>query len=39
LTGRLKPGHSRSVTLTKPGDYFYNDCAGFPWDTGEIIVS
>jgi hypothetical protein len=37
--GPLKPGQSGSVTLTKPGDYFYNDCAGFPWDTGEIIVS
>jgi plastocyanin len=37
--GPLKPGRSGSVRLTKPGDYFYNDCAGFPWDTGEIIVS
>jgi PQQ-dependent dehydrogenase (methanol/ethanol family) len=37
--GPLKPGQSGSVTLSKPGDYFYNDCAGFPWDTGEIIVS
>lgn len=18
--------------------YFYNDCAGFPWNTGEIVV-
>jgi len=37
--GPLAPGKSGSVTLTKPGDYFYNDCAGFPWNTGEIIVS
>jgi PQQ-dependent dehydrogenase (methanol/ethanol family) len=37
--GPLAPGKSGSVTLTKPGDYFYNDCAGFPWDTGEIIVT
>jgi PQQ-dependent dehydrogenase (methanol/ethanol family) len=37
--GPLAPGKSGSVTLTKPGDYFYNDCAGYPWDTGEIIVT
>ena len=37
--GPIEPGHSGSVTFIKPGDYFYNDCAGFPWDTGEIIVS
>jgi plastocyanin len=37
--GPLAPGKSGSVTLTTPGDYFYNDCAGFPWDTGEIIVT
>jgi PQQ-dependent dehydrogenase (methanol/ethanol family) len=36
--GPLAPGHSGSVKLTKPGTYFYNDCAGFPWNTGEIIV-
>ncbi len=36
--GPLAPGASGSVKLTKPGDYFYNDCAGFPWNTGEIIV-
>jgi PQQ-dependent dehydrogenase (methanol/ethanol family) len=37
--GPLAPGQSGTVTLTRPGDYFYNDCAGFPWNTGEIIVS
>ncbi len=36
--GPLAPGQSGSVKLTKPGTYFYNDCAGFPWNTGEIIV-
>ncbi|HEX9034856.1 MAG TPA: hypothetical protein VF834_23680, partial [Streptosporangiaceae bacterium] len=37
--GPLAPGSpSQSVHFTKPGDYFYNDCAGFPWNTGEIIV-
>jgi PQQ-dependent dehydrogenase (methanol/ethanol family) len=38
-TGPLAPGASATVTLTAPGDYFYNDCAGFPWDTGEINVT
>jgi PQQ-dependent dehydrogenase (methanol/ethanol family) len=37
--GPLAPGQSGSFTFTKPGAYFYNDCAGFPWNTGEIIVS
>jgi PQQ-dependent dehydrogenase (methanol/ethanol family) len=36
--GPLAPGHSGSFRFVKPGDYFYNDCAGFPWNTGEIIV-
>jgi PQQ-dependent dehydrogenase (methanol/ethanol family) len=36
--GPLAPGHSGSVRLSKAGTYFYNDCAGFPWNTGEIIV-
>jgi PQQ-dependent dehydrogenase (methanol/ethanol family) len=36
--GPLAPGQSGTVTFTKAGTYFYNDCAGFPWDTGEIIV-
>ena len=36
--GPLKPGQSGTVTFTKAGTYFYNDCAGFPWNTGEIIV-
>ena len=37
-TGLLAPGKSRSVTFARPGTYFYNDCAGYPWNTGEIIV-
>jgi PQQ-dependent dehydrogenase (methanol/ethanol family) len=37
--GPLKPGQSGTFTFTKPGTYFYNDCAGFPWNTGEIIVT
>jgi PQQ-dependent dehydrogenase (methanol/ethanol family) len=37
--GPLAPGTSGSFTFTKPGTYYYNDCAGFPWDTGEIVVS
>jgi PQQ-dependent dehydrogenase (methanol/ethanol family) len=37
--GPLSPGQSGSFTFTKAGSYFYNDCAGFPWDTGEIVVS
>ncbi len=37
--GPLAPGQSRSFRFAKPGVYFYNDCAGFPWDTGEVIVS
>ena len=36
--GPIAPGHSGSYHFVKPGDYFYNDCAGFPWNTGEIIV-
>jgi PQQ-dependent dehydrogenase (methanol/ethanol family) len=36
--GPLAPGHSGSYRFVKPGDYYYNDCAGFPWNTGEIIV-
>ena len=36
--GPLAPGQSGSYRFVKPGDYFYNDCAGFPWNTGEIIV-
>jgi PQQ-dependent dehydrogenase (methanol/ethanol family) len=36
--GPLAPGQSGSFTFTTPGDYFYNDCAGFPWNTGEIVV-
>ena len=36
--GPVAPGHSGSHRFVKPGDYFYNDCAGFPWNTGEIIV-
>jgi plastocyanin len=37
--GPLAPGASGSYTFVKPGTYYYNDCAGFPWNTGEIIVS
>jgi plastocyanin len=37
--GPLAPGQSGTFHFVKPGDYFYNDCAGFPWNTGEIIVS
>jgi plastocyanin len=36
--GPLAPGQSGTVTFSKAGTYFYNDCAGFPWNTGEIIV-
>ena len=36
--GPIAPGHSGSYRFVKPGDYYYNDCAGFPWNTGEIIV-
>jgi glucose dehydrogenase/plastocyanin len=36
--GPIAPGHSGSYRFVTPGDYFYNDCAGFPWNTGEIIV-
>ena len=36
--GPLAPGQSGTFTFTTPGDYFYNDCAGFPWNTGEIVV-
>jgi PQQ-dependent dehydrogenase (methanol/ethanol family) len=37
--GPLAPGQSATFRFTKKGTYFYNDCAGFPWNTGEIIVS
>jgi PQQ-dependent dehydrogenase (methanol/ethanol family) len=37
--GPLAPGQSGTVTFVTPGTYFYNDCAGFPWNTGEIIVT
>jgi plastocyanin len=37
--GPLAPGHSGSFRFVKPGAYYYNDCAGFVWNTGEIIVS
>lgn len=36
--GPIAPGHSGTYRFVKPGDYFYNDCAGFPWNTGEVIV-
>ena len=36
--GPLAPGQSGTVTFSQAGTYFYNDCAGFPWNTGEIIV-
>ena len=36
--GPIAPGHSGSYRFVTPGDYYYNDCAGFPWNTGEIIV-
>ena len=36
--GPLAPGTSGTFQFTKKGTYFYNDCAGFPWNTGEIIV-
>jgi hypothetical protein len=28
--GPLAPGRSGSYRFVKPGDYFCNDCAGFP---------
>ncbi|HWF79528.1 MAG TPA: PQQ-binding-like beta-propeller repeat protein [Streptosporangiaceae bacterium] len=37
--GPLAPGQSGTFRFTKKGTYFYNDCAGFPWNTGEIIVN
>jgi PQQ-dependent dehydrogenase (methanol/ethanol family) len=37
--GPLAPGQSGSYHFVKRGDYFYNDCAGFPWNTGEIVVT
>ncbi|HEX9065644.1 MAG TPA: PQQ-binding-like beta-propeller repeat protein [Streptosporangiaceae bacterium] len=37
-TGPLAPGQAKTVRFSKRGTYFYNDCAGFPWDTGEVIV-
>jgi alcohol dehydrogenase (cytochrome c) len=37
--GPIAPGHSGSYRFVKPGDYYYDDCAGFPWNTGEIIVA
>jgi PQQ-dependent dehydrogenase (methanol/ethanol family) len=36
--GPLAPGQSGSFRFVTAGTYFYNDCAGFPWNTGEIIV-
>jgi PQQ-dependent dehydrogenase (methanol/ethanol family) len=36
--GPLAPGQSGTYRFVKRGDYFYNDCAGFPWNTGEVIV-
>ncbi len=36
--GPLAPGQSGTFQFTKAGTYFYNDCAGFPWNTGEVIV-
>jgi PQQ-dependent dehydrogenase (methanol/ethanol family) len=36
--GPLKPGSSRSFTFTRKGVYFYYDCAGFPWNVGEVVV-
>ena len=37
--GPLAPGQSGTFKFVKPGAYFYNDCAGFPWNTGEVVVS
>ncbi len=37
--GPLPPGQSGTFQFTRKGTYFYNDCAGFPWNTGEIIVN
>jgi outer membrane protein assembly factor BamB len=37
--GPLAPGQSGTFRFTKKGTYFYNDCASFPWNTGEIIVN
>ena len=39
MVGPLAPGQSGSVELSKPGGYFYNDRAGFRWNTAEIVVS
>ena len=36
--GPLAPGTSGSFAFVRPGTYFYNDCAGFPWNTGEVVV-
>lgn len=36
--GPIAPGSSGSFRFVTPGVYFYNDCAGFPWNTGEIVV-
>jgi PQQ-dependent dehydrogenase (methanol/ethanol family) len=36
--GPVAPGGSGSFRFVTPGVYFYNDCAGFPWNTGEIVV-
>ncbi len=36
--GPLAPGQSRTVKFTKPGDYYYTDCPGLVWNTGEIVV-
>ena len=37
--GPLRPGQSGSYRFSRPGDYYFNDCAGFPWDSGEIVVT
>ncbi len=36
--GPIAPGHSGTYRFVKPGDYYYNDCAGFPGNTGEVII-
>jgi glucose dehydrogenase/plastocyanin len=34
---KLAPGESFTFTFTKPGEYFYNDCAS-PRTTGKVVV-
>jgi PQQ-dependent dehydrogenase (methanol/ethanol family) len=34
---KLQPGESFQYTFTKPGEYFYNDCAN-PIPTGKVVV-